>query len=102
MSREIDAMVASSNFLLNLQQLSKVQRQAPPLPRVGAVPMHLDDRFFSGAVLTKARRSVLPPEAVNRMASEFYPVAPPRVDFFPGEQSRLIGRDARPVYERDA
>lgn len=97
-ARELDALAASSNHLLNLQaRLSKAQRQAPALPHTSPVPMRVTDRF-TGGVLTRGKKSMQPPDAVDRMASEFYPVAPPRVDFFLGTNTRLIGRDPRVLH----
>ncbi len=97
-ARELDALAASSNHLLNLQaKLSKAQRPVPGLPRASPVPMRVADRF-SGGVLTRGKKSTQAPDAPDRIASEFYPIAPARVDFFPGTNTRLIGRDPKVVY----
>lgn len=98
MGRDADALAASSNHLLNLRaKLSKVQRQAPPIPTLSPLHMRVDERFEAG-VLTRAKKSVLPRDAIDRFSSEFYPIAPPRVDFVPGTNTRLIGRDPRVLY----
>lgn len=98
MSSQLDALAASSNHLLNLQaKLSKMQRQAPPLPALSPVGMRVDDRFTAG-VLTRGKKSTMPAEAINRIASEAYPLAPPRVDFFLGTNTRLIGRDHKVMF----
>lgn len=97
-ARELDALTASSNHLLNLQRkLTKVQRPAAPIPKISPVQMRVDDRF-EGGVLTRGKKSILPPDAFNRFSSEWYPIAPPRVDFFLGSNTRLIGRDPHVRY----
>lgn len=90
---EIASMVNASNHLLNLQQkLSLVQHQAPCLPKTNCLPARLDDRFST--LLTRGKKSITPPEAINRFASEMYPISvPPRIDFISGQNSRYIGRD---------
>jgi hypothetical protein len=97
--QEIDALAASSNHLRALHiKLSKARRaQVPGLPQRSPVPMRVDDRF-TGGVLTRGRKSTQPVDAVNRIATEFYPIAPPRVDFVTGANTRLIGREHHAVY----
>jgi len=93
LSASSDALAASSNALRNLHmKLSKAQRPVPAIPHLSPVVMRVDDRFTAG-VLTRAKKSIQPVDAVNRFASEFYPIAPPRVDFVSGFNTRLIGRD---------
>lgn len=91
--RELVALTETSEALRDIQRkLTLVQRHATPLPQVNALPPRIDDRM-SGAA-TKSRKSVLPPQAQNRIASEFYPVAtPPYHHFTPGMPSRYAGRD---------
>ncbi len=99
MTRELDALVASSNHLLNLQmKLTKVHNQVPAgLPRFNAVQLKVDDRF-GGGVLTRAKKSTLPRDAVDRMSSEVYHVAPPVHDFVVGTNTRWLGRDQTVIY----
>lgn len=98
MSRELDALVASSNHLLNLQaKLTKVQQSVQGMPLRSPVQMRVDDRFGGGA-LTRGKKSVLPPDAFNRFESEVYPVAPPRVDFYIGSNTRWIGREPQVTF----
>ena len=93
-----DALAASSNALRDLQRrLSKAQRPAAAIPVVSPVAMRVNDRFGAG-VLTKGKKSVQPVEAIDRIASEVYPVVAPRVDFVMGSNTRLIGRDPRVLY----
>ena len=90
---EMAALVASSNYLLHLQnKLSLVEAATPSVPALSPLPMRVDDRF-NGGVLTHSRKSMLPAEAPNRIASEVYPLAPPRWDMWLGTNTRLIGRD---------
>ena len=97
-ARELDALTASSNHLLNLQaKLTKAQRSVPAMPQTSPLSMRVSDRFMSG-VLTRGKKSTLSPNAVDRITSEFYPVAAARVDFFPGTNTRLNGRDSKIVY----
>jgi hypothetical protein len=87
------ALVANSDVLRNLHALSRVPGpQAPPLPLRSPVAGRVDERF-AGGVLTRARKSTVSPVAPDRMRSEWYPLAPPRVDFITGANSRLLGRD---------
>lgn len=85
----------ASSHLLNLQQrLALIQRSAVPLPQFNPLPPRIDDRF--PATSAKSRKSTVTPDAFNRFASEVYPIAnPPIVDFIPGDNSRLHGRDPR-------
>jgi hypothetical protein len=94
MTRELAALVASSNHLLNLQmKLTKSHHQVSPgLPGLNAVQMRVDDRF-SGGVLTRGKKSTLPPEAFDRFASEVYPMAAAAPDFVLGTNTRWIGRE---------
>lgn len=97
---EIASMVNASNHLLNLQQkLSLVQRQVPCIPKTSCLPPRLDDRFST--LLTRGKKSITPPEAINRFASEMYPISqPPMVDFISGQNSRYIGRDPKVIGDR--
>jgi len=99
MSRQLDALVASSNHLLNLQlKLTKTDgKQVPGMPRVSPLQMPVDDRF-GGGVLTRGKKSILPPQAFNRFESEVYPITPPVVDFVIGSNTRWIGREPTVVY----
>ena len=82
-----------SIFLRHQQLLRKVQQPVKLMPVVNPLPPHVDDRF-SGAALTKVKKSMLSPWAVTRFTSEWYPVSkPPVYDFIAGQNSRLIGRD---------
>lgn len=94
MTRELEALVASSNHLLNLRmKLTKSDHQVSPgLPALNAVPMRVDDRF-SGGTLTRPKKSALPADALDRIGSEVHPVAPVAPDFVLGTNTRWIGRD---------
>lgn len=98
-AKELDVLAASSNALRNLQRkLTLVQRPVCSIPDLNPIPGRLDDRF-DGGVLTRSKKSVLPVDAYNKFSSELYPVPdPPRVDFFLGKNSRLIGRDPKVLY----
>lgn len=92
------ALADASSRLRNLdQRLSLTQSCAAPLPLTSPLPVRLDDRLTAAG--TRARKSVLGGRGVDRMASEAYPLAtPPRIDFLPGDNSRLQGRDPTVVY----
>lgn len=92
------ALADASSHLRNLQRrLSLVQASAAPLPVVSPLPARLDDRM--GGACTRGRKSAMESHSIDRMSSEAYPVpAPPRVDFLPGNNSRLAGRDPTVVY----
>jgi hypothetical protein len=91
-SRELAALVNSSNHLLDLRRkLSKAHAQGPPsMPAQNPVPGRLDERYWH---LSRARKSALSPAAPDRIASEMYPVPnPPVVQFVRGMTSRTQGR----------
>ena len=92
------ALADASNQLRNLQRrLSLAQAAATPLPATSRLPAQVDDRM--GSFGTRARKSATDPRGVDRMSSEAYPLArPPRIDFLPGDNSRLQGRNATVVY----
>ena len=97
---EIASMVNASNHLLNLQQkLTLVQQQVPRIPGANPLPSRLDDRFST--LLTRGKKSITPPEAINRFASEMYPISvPPMVNFISGKNSRYIGRDPKVIGDK--
>jgi hypothetical protein len=86
----LSQLADASSQLRHLQQLSLVQRPVGPLQ---AGPCAADDR--PAFTFSKVRKSMLPPDAFNRFASEVYPLAATRVDFIIGSNSRLVGRDPR-------
>jgi hypothetical protein len=90
----LTTLTDSASHLRNLRRrLSLVQASARPLPQLNPLPPVVDDRLVF--TFSRARKSMLPPYAPNRIASEVYPIpAPPRHEFLPGANSRLIGRDA--------
>lgn len=96
-SRELAALVHSSNHLRDLQRkLSKAHASpAPSLPAQNPVPARLDERYWH---LSRTKKSALSPHAPDRIASEMYPVPnPPTVEFVRGATSRTDGR-AQTVY----
>lgn len=81
--------------LRNLQHLSLAPPAvaAPALPARSPLPARVeDDRLVFGG--TRRRRSAHGDLWPDRIASEVYPLAaPPRIDFLPGSNSRMAGRD---------
>ena len=96
--QELQALVESSNHLRQLhRKLTKVHRAGPTaMPVYSPVTMHVDDRLL--ALPSRTRKSALPSDAPDRIESEKYPMAPVRVDFVPGTNSRLIGRTQTILY----
>ena len=92
-ANRIDALVASSNYLRNMQRLqSKVLMQTNALPPTAPVPVGNDERFRYGANLTRVRKSAGPAGEFDRLSSEWYPLGNPYIVTPTGQDSRWTRR----------
>lgn len=89
-------LVDSSEHLRDARRrLTLVQSGVNRLPVISPLPCK--DTHLRFGSFTKAKRSHIPPVSIDRFSSEVYPLAaPPRHDFFPGVNSRHIGRSYCP------
>lgn len=90
---DMDALVASSNHLRNMQRaLSRAPTQPDAMPSFNPVVAPSDDRFRFGAHVTRTRKSAMPTGAVDRMSSEAYPMAAPYLPAAQGLDTRWMHR----------
>lgn len=90
---DMDALVASSNHLRNMQRaLSRAPAQANNLPALNPVTAPSDDRLRFGAHLTRTRKSAMPAGVVDRMSSEAYPMVAPYLPAAQGLDTRWMQR----------
>lgn len=90
---DMDALVASSNHLRNMQRaLSRVPQLPGRMPPAGPVELGNDERLRYGPRTTRTRRSAAPATEIDRFSSEIYPVAAPYVPPAIGAASRWASR----------
>lgn len=90
---DMDALVASSNHLRNMQRtLSRAPAQPGAMPPLNPVTAPSDDRFRFGAHVTRTRKSAMPTGLVDRMSSEAYPMIAPYLPSVQGLDTRWMQR----------